>query len=124
MAQAQPGRRPGVLVVDDAPDVLAVLSAMLRMEGCTPHPAAGAGAALGLLAANPGVIDCALIDRNMPGVGGEEACRLLRAAKPGLRCWLMTGEGDVLAPPGFEGVLAKPISRAALRSCLAALGPA
>jgi CheY-like chemotaxis protein len=119
--QPHPGRRPGVLVVDDDPHFLAVMSAMLRLEGYTPHPAAGAEAALALLTAAPSAAECALIDRDMPRHCGEEACRLLRAFKPGLRCWLVTGRAGGPPPVGFEGALVKPFTLADLRACLASM---
>lgn len=123
MSQAQADRRPGVLVVDDEPRILAILAAMLELEGFAAHQAANAHAALAVVGARAGDIDCALIDLHMPGPDGEEACRLLRGAKPGLRCWLMTGgdEGEGPPPEGFEGVLAKPFSRARFRACLTAM---
>jgi CheY-like chemotaxis protein len=123
MPRTQADRRPGVLVVDDEPRVLAVLSAMLELEGFAAHQAANAHAALAVVDARAGDIDCALIDLHMPGPGGEEAGRLLRGAKPGLRCWLMTGgdEGEGPPPAGFEGVLAKPFSRARFHACLTAM---
>jgi CheY-like chemotaxis protein len=123
MSQAQTDRRPGVLVVDDEPRILAVLAAMLELEGFAAIQAANAYAALAAVGARAGDIDCALIDLHMPGPDGEEAGRLLRGAKPGLRCWLMTGgeEGGEPPPEGFQGVLAKPFSRARLHDCLTAM---
>ena len=44
--------------------------------------------------------------------------------RPDLRCWLVSSElggAETLLPDGFQGVLAKPFTRAELRSCLASM---
>src|SRR5262249_61696603 len=71
-----------VLVVDDEPYVLAIVSALLRLEGARPVKAADACDALALLAANPPGPDCALIDLDLRGACGLELCRLRRKARP------------------------------------------
>jgi CheY-like chemotaxis protein len=119
MCTAAPPRRPGVLVVADEPCVLSVLSALLRMEGFAPLQAENAHTALAALRAHPGEIDAALIQQQTPGHDGAAACRRLREAEPGLRCWLLAPGVGAASPGGFEGRLAKPFTLGQLRACLA-----
>jgi CheY-like chemotaxis protein len=120
MGDAPVPRRPVVLVVSDEPRALSALSAFLRVEGFAPFPAEGAHAALAALRGLGGEVDAALVDLHAPGRGGAEACRLLREARPGLRCWLIS-EGGEGPPGGPEGVLVRPFTLAQLRDCLAAV---
>jgi CheY-like chemotaxis protein/glyoxylase-like metal-dependent hydrolase (beta-lactamase superfamily II) len=68
---------PKVLVVDDEPDVLRLLTLTLRPEGFDLLTASDGDAALYLARAeHPDLI---LLDRNMPGCDGLAVCRVLRA---------------------------------------------
>ncbi len=69
-------RRFRVLVIDDQPDVLAVLRAMLIAEGFDVVVARDALS--GLRAAYQAHPDAILLDVMMPNVDGFEACRRLR----------------------------------------------
>ena len=65
-----------ILVVDDAPQVRRVLRATLTAEGYTVLEARDGGEALQLFAAEP--FDIILLDVNMPGIDGLQACREIR----------------------------------------------
>jgi two-component system, cell cycle sensor histidine kinase and response regulator CckA len=123
MSARQPHpRRTGVLVVDDEPRVLSVTSALLALEGFRPFQAKDARSALDALRGHARDIDCALIDLHMPGEDGVATCRLLREARPGLPCWLITGAAPATATlEGFEGLVPKPFTSDALRARLDAL---
>jgi DNA-binding response OmpR family regulator len=71
-----------ILAVDDSPTYLNALADTLRGEGYDVVLAASGEEALALLAVQP--VDCVLLDLMMPGIGGEEACRRIKAA-PSIR---------------------------------------
>ena len=66
-----------VLIVDDNPVNLQVLTGMLRQAGWRPRPVTGGR--LGLQAARNEPPDLILLDVNMPGMNGYEVCEQLKA---------------------------------------------
>lgn len=64
-----------LLVVDDEPDILAMLAGFLRGCGYLVLTAGSAEEALGLLSRQP---DCLLLDIQMPGQDGLQFCRRIR----------------------------------------------
>ena len=71
-----------ILTVDDSPTYLQELADTLREEGYDVIPARSGEEALELLAVQP--VDCILMDLQMPGMDGRQACRRIKAA-PGVR---------------------------------------
>jgi two-component system, NtrC family, sensor kinase len=71
-----------ILAVDDSETYLQELAEALRAEGYELVLARSGEEALQLLAVQP--VDCVLLDLQMPGIGGREACRRIKNA-PGLR---------------------------------------
>jgi two-component system, OmpR family, KDP operon response regulator KdpE len=69
-----------LLVVDDEPAMRRVLKTSLCAIGFTIQEAASGEAALGVLERSPSQL--VLLDINMPGMGGIEACRRIRARLP------------------------------------------
>lgn len=67
-----------VLAVDDSRTFLEATGDMLREEGYDVVKAESGEEALELLAVQP--VDCILLDLMMPGMGGHEACRRIKAA--------------------------------------------
>ncbi|HEY8088276.1 MAG TPA: response regulator [Polyangiaceae bacterium] len=67
-----------ILAVDDSPTYLNELGAVLREERYEVVLARSGEEALELLAVEP--VDCILLDLLMPGIGGQEACRRIKAA--------------------------------------------
>jgi two-component system, NtrC family, sensor kinase len=71
-----------VLAVDDSPTYLHALADTLRADGYDVVLAGSGEEALALLGVQP--VDCVLLDLMMPGIGGEETCRRIKAA-PAIR---------------------------------------
>jgi DNA-binding response OmpR family regulator len=71
-----------ILVVDDRTSERDGLADLVRTDGLDVVSAASGEQALELLALQS--VDCILLDQVMPGLGGEETCRRIKAA-PGVR---------------------------------------
>jgi two-component system NtrC family sensor kinase len=67
-----------VLAVDDSPTYLQELAQMLRGEGFDVILARSGEEAVELLSVQP--VDCILLDLVMPGLGGRETCRQIKAS--------------------------------------------
>jgi adenylate cyclase len=72
-------RPPNVLVADDDKNIRELLQTYLEASGCRVLPAADGDAALEILARE--TVDLALLDLSMPGKGGLDVCRAMRAEK-------------------------------------------
>lgn len=84
-----PGR---ILVVDDEPDVLALVADILTLAGYEVATVTGAAEALMLVqVAAPDVI---LLDIGMPGMDGLTALQRLRVLKPHVPIVMLTGNTD------------------------------
>lgn len=109
-------RRPGntILIVDDAPENLAILHDVLDESGYTVLAAADGVAALASAAS--GEPDLILLDAGMPGMDGFATCRQLRAqaATRNTPVIFMTGPDDAshvaaAFDAGGTDYLAKPV---------------
>jgi putative two-component system response regulator len=70
-------RKARILIVDDLPVNLKVLSDILRLEGYDPHPVSNGQTAIEVAGNNPP--DLVLLDIRMPDMDGYEVCRLFKA---------------------------------------------
>jgi len=68
---------PTILIIDDTPETLAVLTDLLRHHGFQVRPAINGGLALN--AARKSLPDLVILDILMPGMDGFEVCRRLKA---------------------------------------------
>ena len=75
MPESKAGRG-SILIVDDGPENLRVLSELLRSEGYLTRPVSDGDLALQAAAADPP--DLILLDIMMPGMDGFEVCRQLK----------------------------------------------
>lgn len=72
----EPGQRDTVLVVDDSPETLSLITDSLSAAGVTVLVALDGRSALGML--DEVTPDIVLMDAVMPGMDGFETCRLLK----------------------------------------------
>ncbi|MGD0105301.1 MAG: response regulator [Rhodopila sp.] len=102
-----------ILLVDDDPDVLRMLSASLSSAGFAVRSARSGDEALSLLASNV-EIDAMVTDYAMAGIDGVELLAQAERGRPGLPGIVITGFADSARlgdlPPGIE-VLSKPFRR-------------
>jgi two-component system cell cycle response regulator len=77
--QAAPTYKASILIVDDTPDNLRLLSSMLQSQGYLVRKAINGQLALrGVEAAKPDLI---LLDINMPGMNGYQVCQKLKSVE-------------------------------------------
>src|SRR5262249_49559156 len=72
-----PGGPSRILAIDDSPSYLAALAAELEVDG--HEVLLGRSGEEGLTELEARRIDCILLDRMMPGLGGIETCRRIRS---------------------------------------------
>jgi two-component system cell cycle sensor histidine kinase/response regulator CckA len=109
-----------VLVVEDEQAILNLIVTALTSEGHHILKATSSRVALDVVAANGGVVDLVLTDATMPGMGGVELARELRATRPDLVVIIMSGYTQEEIS-GFDGgdrtmsMLQKPFTPVELR---------
>jgi signal transduction histidine kinase/CheY-like chemotaxis protein len=118
-------RGAAILVVDDDPDVRALVAAELESLGYVVTAADSGRQALDILA-DGAYPDLLLVDYAMPELTGLEVARRVRVARPGQRALFMTGfaKADELERSAdLSRILRKPFTRFALEAAVeAALG--
>jgi CheY-like chemotaxis protein len=119
--------KPIILVVDDDLPILALMRTLLREFGFEAVTAeSGAQAIAEARARRPSAV---LMDRNMPGMSGDELIRALRS-EPGLdRLPILIISGQAVSPAelaalGADGALLKPFDVTELIRQLRSLIPA
>jgi DNA-binding response OmpR family regulator len=113
-----------VLVVEDHEVLAAAVAAGLRREGMAVDLALDGQAALDRLGATR--YDVVVLDRDLPGVHGDEVCRRIVAAGAGSRVLMLTAAGTVRDKVdglglGADDYLAKPFDFAELVARVRAL---
>ncbi|QBM17231.1 sensor histidine kinase RcsC [Marinobacter sp. JH2] len=116
-----------VLVVDDSPINLEVVSQILLRNGARVLSADGGEAALELLHANADTVDCVLMDVQMPGIDGLETTRRARVALGvrslpiiALTAGAFLEDKQQAIEAGMNDVLTKPIDPSKLINTLRA----
>jgi len=93
-----PGRSPAatgkrILIVDDEPEICAILEEFLTENGYRTRSASdGAMAVRAVVGETPDIV---LLDLNMPRLGGIEALTAIRAIAPGVKVIMISGQADV-----------------------------
>ena len=104
--------RLNTLVVDDEPSFRRVLRTSLAPSGFAIEEARSGEEAVAILAQS--TFDLVLLDVNMPGIGGVEACREIRAHMPKIGIVMVTvqdGESEIVKAleAGADDYITKPI---------------
>ncbi len=103
------------LVVDDEPDILELVTAILTDMGQSVLTASSAEEAIELFTKDPGKIDVVITDATMPGMGGEALCVRLRAMDRDVKLILSSGYDADKATQNIQsdilsGFIQKPYS--------------
>lgn len=114
------GRPPTILIVDDEPDQLQLLSTYFRRAGCRVVAAIDAEHALNL-PAHPQP-ELMVLDLRLPGIDGWELTTRLRAMHPGCPI-AITSVLDVDDYPPTESVLPKPVTAGHIKALLLSTFP-
>jgi signal transduction histidine kinase/CheY-like chemotaxis protein len=123
VAPVQPEQALRILLVDDDPRLLIVLSDMLQSYGHAATTAAKGEEAVQMF--DPTLHDVVITDLGMPRMNGWEVAERIKAQSPETPVFLLTGWGESVA--AHEGsqfvdrVVAKPVSAEALMEQLAEL---
>lgn len=124
--QSSPGLAgKAVLVIDDNPAVVDVVTAMLEQVGAEVGPCLDPADALAVIREDPAAWDLVITDYDMPHMNGEALAKALRKCRADLPILLLTALPRVhqlhQSPDGvFDGVLGKPASAARLAGAAAA----
>jgi len=117
-------RKPVVLVVDDEPEIVQLVTRMLEPDGYQLLTANSGDDAMAVAAAATRPIDLLLTDLHMPEMSGRAIATELRKSQFGLRVVYLTahcddlfGELTLLEP--HEAFIEKPISPAGVREAVA-----
>jgi DNA-binding response OmpR family regulator len=114
-----------VLVAEDVEDLATAIAAGLRREGMAVDVVMDGAAALAHLDVTP--YDVVVLDRDLPGVHGDEVCRRLTAERPGSRVLMLTAASSVRDRVeglglGADDYLPKPFDFAELVARIRAIG--
>ena len=105
--------RGTILLVDDEDAVRRTAKAALERYGYNVLAAEDGYHALDLFGKHSGEIQLVILDMAMPGIGGQETCRRLKAVRPDVPVLLSSGFNEVEAARQFQnqsiaGYLQKP----------------
>ncbi len=125
---AATSRRLRVLVVDDEPMIVSVLSRILSSVGHVVTAVNSAQAALQTFTRDPGAFDVILTDETMPAMTGTALIAELRRMHASVRCILVTGRADEVLLRRAEDLqvlqlITKPFTRAAVIEALDRVNP-
>jgi DNA-binding response OmpR family regulator len=114
-----------VLVAEDVEDLATAIAAGLRREGMAVDVVLDGAAALEHL--NVTSYDVVVLDRDLPGVHGDEVCRKLAADRSGVRVLMLTAASTVRDRVeglglGADDYLPKPFDFAELVARIRAIG--
>jgi signal transduction histidine kinase len=110
-----------VLLVDDEPRVLEVVSAYLRFDGHSVSTAASGREALEKFRRNQ--FDLVVLDRVMPEMSGDQTARFIKQLKQDIPVIMLTGFGALIEvtgsqPAAVDVVVSKPVTLDALRQTI------
>jgi signal transduction histidine kinase len=123
-AHAESNSSLNVLIVDDEPRVLEVVSAYLRCDGHSVSTAASGREALEKFRRNQ--FDLVVLDRVMPEMSGDQTARFIKQVNARIPVIMLTGFGALIEvsgsqPAAVDVVLSKPVTLDALRKTIGKL---
>lgn len=123
-AEAKPTSSLRILIVDDEPGILEVVSAYLRCDGHMVATAASGREALEKFRRNH--FDLVVLDRVMPDMSGDQTARFIKELNRDIPVIMLTGFGALIEvtgsqPQAVDVVLSKPVTIDALRSTIGKL---
>jgi signal transduction histidine kinase/CheY-like chemotaxis protein len=124
IAEAKPTSSLKILIVDDEPGILEVVSAYLRCDGHSVATAASGREALEKFRRNH--FDLVVLDRVMPEMSGDQTARFIKQLNQNIPVIMLTGFGALIEvtgsqPQAVDVVLSKPVTIDALRSTIGKL---
>ncbi len=124
----EPTAKPGILVVDDEPQVRNLLGLALGHRGFTVWLAGGGAEAVEVYRQQRAAVNLVLLDVQMPGLDGPETLAALKAIDPDVRCCFMSGHtgrytAEELLALGATSVFQKPFGLADITEALRHLLP-
>jgi len=113
-----------ILIVDDEPSILEVVSSYLRCDGHSVATAASGREALEKFRRNH--FDLVILDRVMPEMSGDQTARFIKQLNQDIPVIMLTGFGALIEVTGSQRqavdiVLSKPVTIDALRSTIGKL---
>ena len=123
-AEEKPRSSLKVLIVDDEPSVLEVVSAYLRCDGHAVATAASGREAVEKFRRNR--FDLVVLDRVMPEMSGDQTARFIKEINQDIPVIMLTGFGALIEvtgsqPRAVDVVLSKPVTIDALRKTIGRL---
>ncbi|MGC3979735.1 MAG: ATP-binding protein [Steroidobacteraceae bacterium] len=118
---AQLPRSVTIMLIDDEPQLVRLMSIMLERIGCRVVAFDDSRAALSAFLAAPDDVDLVITDQTMPGLTGIELTRRMLAQRGDLPVLLCSGYSDQLdtaMSAGVRRVLGKPVSMPELSSII------
>jgi len=112
-----------ILIVDDEPDIRAMLGEFLSQLGYAVSVVETGRQALDLCARDDAHFDAALVDWTLPGIDGPDVMTQIRMLQPTCRIFAITGHADQVVSGSAVGnlvleVFRKPFSLRALATRL------
>ena len=93
---------PTILVVDDEPNYLIVLSELLRDENFEVYTAPGTDDAMAIVKEVD--LDLVITDMTMPGLTGDHVVRDVSTRRPGLPIIMCTGFSEIITKEKVLGM--------------------
>jgi DNA-binding response OmpR family regulator len=111
-------QRPRILIIEDDPDIAAMLCSMLSREGFPVSTAEDGTTALDLI--EKGGIDLLIADIGLPPpLDGLETVRRARQCNPAIRSLFISGSGAARVPdPARDDFVSKPFNERELLGCV------
>ena len=109
-ATVEAARGETVLVVEDEPAILRVVTGILRTAGYVVLPASGGADALGKFHEHRGRVDLVVTDVMMPDTGGPALVEKIREIRPAIPVIFISGYAGTITPTNGTVFVSKPFA--------------